>query len=199
MKTTGFTLVELLISMAIASMILGLVTKFTLDISGASTTYGQSVLTHQTVALAAKRLTDQISSAAQSAQGSYPILSASPTSLTLYTDIDADSVVDQVRYFLSGTTLRMGVIAPSGNPLVYNPSSENISDLVDDIVSQPGVDLFSYYDTTYTGSQSSLAYPIDVSKIGLVRITLTTDRDTTTEPGPLTTSLVIDIRNLRAQ
>jgi prepilin-type N-terminal cleavage/methylation domain-containing protein len=199
MKQDAFTLIELLVSMAISTMVLVLITMFVLDISNAGTTYGQSILSLQESGLASTIMNSEITAAAQSVQGSFPIISVSPQSFSFYSDTDGDSVTDQVRYFLSGTTLQKGVIRPGGNPLAYVPSSEIVTDLLHNVVASAGATVFSYYDNTYTGSQVPLPYPIDVSKVGLVRITLTTDENASQEPGPVSSTYFVDIRNLRIQ
>ena len=125
--------------------------------------------------------------------GGYAIMQASSTSLTFFTDLDANGSADQVRYFLDGTTLRKGIIRPSGNPPIYDAAQEVISDVAHSVV--PGTPIFSYYDAQYTGSEPALTEPIQLSDIRLIGVTLSL-RDPN-KAVPVTAHIEIVPRNLR--
>ncbi|KKU25692.1 MAG: hypothetical protein UX39_C0022G0013 [Candidatus Magasanikbacteria bacterium GW2011_GWA2_46_17] len=78
-------------------------------------------------------LTNELRTANYSSIGSYPIASAGANDLTFYSDLDKDSYRERVRYFLVGTTLKKGVIIPTGTPLTYSTSSERVIDMVHDV------------------------------------------------------------------
>lgn len=193
----GFTLIEILIAMAISTMALWWITTFTLDIAGFGVTYNKSLTALQETNITTKILRSELLAASQSVQGAYPIAAVSSQSLTFFSDINADNSAEQVRYFLNGTTLQKGIIVPSGNPLIYDAASEIVTDAIHAVVASAGTALFSYYDNSYTGSQPPLTYPIDPSKIRLIRAQITTDDDPLQVPGPLTSVLFVTVRNLR--
>jgi hypothetical protein len=142
-------------------------------------------------------MTASLRSASQSSTGAYPIAAASSTSLTYFSDIDHDGLKEQVRYFLSGTTLKRGVIKPSGNPLTYNTANEKITNLVRNIIRDDANPIFSYYDSSYDGSSSAMTNPPNILNIRLIKITFLIDRDPATAPAAAEFSTQVSIRNLK--
>ena len=131
-----------------------------------------------------------------SSLGSYAIDSASSTAFIYYADLNGDGLKEKIRYFLSGTTLRQGVIKPSGSPLVYNPANEKIADMIHGIVKNSGP-IFTYYDTNYDGTTAPLATPVNLLNIRLVKITVKVDVDPRKPPGPAQFTTQVSIRNLK--
>ncbi len=111
-----------------------------------------------------------------------------------FANIDSDDLKERLNYFLSGNILKRGVIKPGGSPLTYNPANEVLQDLIKDVT--PAT-IFSYYDSTFDGTGSPLAQPVDVSKIRLVKITITVDPNGPKPPEPVTVSTEATIRSLR--
>ncbi|MEK9201667.1 MAG: hypothetical protein AAB944_01715, partial [Patescibacteria group bacterium] len=107
-----------------------------------------------------------------------------------------DGLQERVRYFLSGTDLRKGVIKPSGNPLQYNPASETFSTLARD-VRNGGQNLFDYYDANYDGTTAALTQPVSVSVVRLVKVTVIIDADINRAPSPKTFMTQVSFRNLK--
>jgi len=120
----------------------------------------------------------EVRSMGPSSNGSYPIESASETSFTFYTDIDGDGAFERVRYFVSGSSLRRGIIEPVGNPATYPLINETVKDVTTNVILPPvaSQSLFTYYDQNYTGSQMPMSSPIDVNRIRLIKATITSDR-----------------------
>ncbi|MDO8496856.1 MAG: prepilin-type N-terminal cleavage/methylation domain-containing protein [bacterium] len=195
----GFTLIEVLIAMSILSGIVFIVSMFGLDIFSFQVFLGDVFTMQQDISLTLTSMGLEIRATGPSANGSYPIESASSDSLTFYSDIDGDSAFERVRYFVSGTTLKRGIIEPSGNPAVYNLANEISTDVVKNIILPPSASqpLFSYYDQNYTGDQVSLSLPIDVNKIRLIRATVTADKTPQDLVGRIDYSSTMLIRNLR--
>ncbi len=191
----GFTLIEILIAMAIVSGIVFVVSIFTLDVSQFQLFLGQSLQTEGQAQNGLQGMIPEIRAIGSASDGGYPISQASSSSFTFFSDIDNDGLFEQVRYFLSGSILKKGVVKPSQSPYIYDQSTEKISDVVQDIVSS---NIFSYFDKNYDGTNgSSLGIPINVSAIRVVRVDLKIDNDVNREPGPQTYSVVLEIRNLR--
>ena len=118
------------------------------------------------------------------------------SSFTFYSNVDDDSFKERVRYFLDGTTLKKGIIKPSGTPLTYNPADEAVSELIHGVANAT-TSIFSYYDKNYDGTNQALIEPIDIATVRLVKITIVTDKDPQTPPGPMTLTTQISIRNLK--
>ncbi len=115
---------------------------------------------------------DELRKASASANGSYVIESAGTSSLIFYSDILGDSSTERIRYFISGDMLKKGLIVASGSPKVYSTGTESISTLVEKIsVATSGI--FSYFETGKDASSTPLSYPMDISKIRVIKINIT--------------------------
>jgi len=110
-----------------------------------------------------------------SSVGSYPIAAAATSSITFYSDIDADSVKEQIQYYVQGKRIMKSVINPTGNPLVYNAGSAILSTVVTTIANGTSTPIFSYFDTNYSGTTTPLSIPVNVAAIKLVRINILLD------------------------
>lgn len=195
MKNHGFTLLELLIAMAISTAALTLVTYFTLDVSNFGTTLNSRLESERELELTLRTMISEVRSMGPGENGAYDIATANSTTFTFYSDTDGDGQFEQVRYFLNGTTLQKGVIVPVGvNPPTYPAGNEVISDVVHSMVAGP---VFAYYAEGLPSEIGALASPVDVANIRLITVTGTVDQDTTLPPGPTTLSANITIRNLR--
>lgn len=143
---------------------------------------------------AIKKMTYEIRGASSSNTGAYAISLATSTDFTFHSNIDDDGLIERVRYFLSGSELRKGVIKPTGSPLTYNSANETLSTLIPDVTS---TSIFSYYDENYDGTTTALTSPINIPAIRLVKIIITTDKDPNRAPAAATFSTEVSIRNLK--
>lgn len=143
-----------------------------------------------------KVMSAEIRTASPSSLGAYALTQTATSSFTFYSNIDSDASKEKVRYFLSGTTLKKGVIKPSGSPLTYNPAGEIVTELIHDLANA-ATSTFSYYDEDYDGTSPPLADPVDISAVRLVKITLVIDKDPTALPAPMTLTTQVSIRNLK--
>lgn len=133
-----------------------------------------------------------IREASYASNGAYPVVSIGNNDLKFYAEIDGDSAIEQVHYYLSGTALVKGVVDPTGDPAVYS-GAETVSTTSEDVrnVAQ-GTSLFSYYDKN--GVLIS-----NLTKIGDVRYisaTLLVDVDPVRSPTPLSLRSSAAMRNL---
>lgn len=129
-----------------------------------------------------------IREASYASDGAYPIASIAPNDIQFYADIDNDPLIEKLHYYLSGASLKQGVIHPANDPPSYvNPEViSNISEYVQNPVQ--GTSLFTYYDKN--GAQIN-----NYSKIGDVRfvtVNLLVDVD------PLRTPTIITLRSSAA-
>ncbi len=192
----GFTLLEMVISLAIFSLVLGLVSLFARNIfyygsifSGGLSAYDESKKILQPIA-------SEIRSTSQSSLGSYALEATEDNNFIFFADINNDGLRERVRYFLSGSTLRKGVIVPSGAPLVYSSSSEILSDVVHNLRNN-GTPIFNYYNASYNGNTAALTQPINILDVRLIKITLIIDTDPNRSPTPVTVTTQISLRNIK--
>lgn len=132
--------------------------------------------------------------ATPSAVGAYPIEAASSTALVFFSDIDSDSFVERVRYFVDGAFLKKGVTKPDVRTLQYDPGTEQTRTLVQ-FVANPSV--FTYYDGSYTGGGPALPEPINTVPIRSVVVTLTIDENPLVAPSALVLQTTVTSRNLK--
>ncbi len=192
----AFSLVEIIVAVAIASIIFLLVFNFGNDVFSFNSNAQKNLSAQTDARRMLKSIVKELRKASPSSLGSYPIVSASATAVTFFVDVDNDSYKEQVRYFLQGTELKRGVIKPSGLPLSYNPANEKIIILIRDI--NNGVTpIFEYFDSSYTGVGPSLVQPVQITQIRLVRITVKIEKDPNKSLGPFIVTSQVFLRNLK--
>ncbi len=195
----GFSLIEVLIVVAIATSVVLVVGNLSNNVSLLNTLVSQQLQSTSDIAQTLQIMTTEIRSASTAQNGAYAIDSASTSSFVFYSDIDKNGTIEHVRYFLSSSTIYKGVIVPTGTPATYPTSSEVITDVIDNVVTpSTSTPLFSYYDTNYTGTPPALSPPVVVSSIRLVGISFSADVQPKQAPAPQSFSDLIDIRNLRS-
>lgn len=169
----GFTLLELLIGFAVLVIIVLVSGVFLTNIFGSESFFKNSLITQADVQQSMQIFGLEIRSMGPSDLGSYPIDIAATSTLGFYSDIDEDGIMEHVRYFLNGQILQKGVIQPTGSPLVYNPASEVITDVIQNVI-PTSTPLFSYYDNTYDGTKPPLSQPVNVQAVTVIGINFTT-------------------------
>lgn len=126
--------------------------------------------------------------------GSYPLQSASPNTITFFSDIDGDASVEKVRYYLSGTTLYRGVTESIGTPLTYVGAEEKIYTIADHVRNND----FSLPTFTFANTEGSvLAEPINVADIAFVTMSVIVNINPNRAPEEFTLSGSAMLRNLR--
>lgn len=148
--------------------------------------------------IASQDFLNDLRRASYSSIGAYPIQLASANQIIFYSNVDTDSWKEQVRYFISNTTLKRGIIKPTGSPLNYNSANEVVTEVAHDLNNTTTI--FYYYDQNYDGitNTSSMSMPIDISKIRMVGIKLWLDLRPNVSPAPLYLEGKTEIRNLKA-
>lgn len=193
---SGFTLVEILVTMAIFSIILGAIGLFARDTFYYNNIFSNSLISYDEAKKILQPVASEIRSASQSSLGAYSVESAGDNSFVFFTDTNSDGLKERIRYFLSGTTLKRGVIYPTGSPLQYVSASEIITDVITNLTNG-STPIFTYYDTDYNGNTSPLSQPVSIPSVRLVKITLTIDVDPNRPPLPMVVTTQVNIRNLK--
>lgn len=193
---SGFTIIEILVSIFILTLIGLAVSSFAKDIFSLNRVTSDSLTAQDETRRALKTMSAEIRTASPSSLGAYALAQTATSSFTFYSNIDDDSLKERVRYFLDGTTLKKGIIKPSGTPLTYNPANEVVSELTHNVANAT-TSIFSYYDKNYDGTNQALIEPIDIATVRLVKITIVIDKDPQMPPGPMTLTTQISMRNLK--
>ena len=191
----GFTLIEVLITMALMTGVAFMITRLSGDLTDYSLRFNRGIFTQQEIQQTLQAILPEIRSAAQSNTGVYPIVSAATTSLTFYSDLDRNGTYEQVRYFLQSGIFKKGVIKPTGNPPTYPTSTEIVYDLVHGMTTST---IFYYYENTATSTFSApLSTPVDVLKVRTVEVRLIANQGTTSTQSLTGIDNRATIRNLR--
>jgi prepilin-type N-terminal cleavage/methylation domain-containing protein len=197
-KTRGFTMVEMLMVMAILSLLVVMVSDFQAKVFSYNRIFIGGNFVGTDALNVVKSMATELRSMSPSSGGAYPIESAGTSSIVFFVDVDNDGIKERVRYYLNGTLVRRGVIRPAGNPLVYNSSAETFSTVMSNVRNTATSSLFTYYNTYYDGSAtSSLPHPISVSSVRMIVINAILDADPSRPLVPLYATTQVSLRNLK--
>ena len=192
----GFTLVEILVAIFIITLIGIAIINFQIDIFSLNKTSSENLDAQTDARNTLKTVSAELRSMAPSNNGSYAIALAATSSITFYVDIDNDNLKEQVRYFQDSTNLKKGIIKPSGIPLTYNPASEEITNLINNLANGSSP-IFYYFDKNYDGTSSPLEIPVNIPSVRLVKINIIIDKDSNQAPGVITVTTQVSLRNLK--
>lgn len=192
----GFTVLQLVIWIGIASMVAVAALNVQRSVWSLNRIASNSITSQADARKAFKIMSAEIRSLSPSSLGAYPIEAASSNSITFFADIDNDNIKERVRYYVSGTNLRRGIVEPTGSPLTYNSGNEVSTTLVQ-YLSNGATPYFSYYDSSYTGSSAALSSPINLTAVRLVKIQLIIDKNAASAPVPITMTTQISLRNIK--
>ncbi|MFH0857707.1 MAG: prepilin-type N-terminal cleavage/methylation domain-containing protein [Candidatus Magasanikbacteria bacterium] len=200
LEKKGFTLLEVIVGMSIF-VILSLGISWVLIVSLRTNDIVWNQLGGQNEARKVlQEVVNTVRRAESSSMGAYTVVSASETEFVFYANTDTDLLRERVRFWLDGTTLKMGVIKPGGNPLQYTALDEVVKELAHDVVNtEEGTSTFLYYDSTYTGTEEPLVEPVDITSIRLVRVQLEIEHDPEKTPVPLHVESQVSIRSLKEE
>jgi type II secretory pathway pseudopilin PulG len=196
MKKFAFTVIEIIIVIGIFIIVSLIVFGWQKDIFSFQEIFRKKISFQEQVRKIVKDFTAEVRTAQYSSLGSYPIEEATKSSFIFYSNIDNDQLVERIRYFLDGKKLKKGIIKPSGQPLRYNLADEKIIELIDFVIN-PNQEIFLYYDKNYTGTGNPLPFPVNISSIRLVKMTITIDDDLNRPPEAITETVEVTIRNLK--
>ncbi len=193
-STPGFNILELVITIAVFVLLIIVVGTFTIDVFKTNRELSAFLIQMQDAKRTVSGIANELRTTSISSIGAYALAEAQATSLTFYSNIDSDSLVERLRYFLDGTTLKRGVLKPSGSPLAYNPANEQVSDAVAYVRND---DIFSYFDENYQGTGSPLTFPVNISTVRLIQIKLSVDRYPDLPPAAFLLTTKVNLRNLK--
>ena len=191
----GFTLVELMVVVAISSIILIVLMRFLASGYSLSRVIFEQASATETARLQLKRIVKALREARESDTGSYPLVETGPQRLIFYSDVDGDDVTERMRYELSGTQLERGIIEPSGDPLVYRQADEVVSVVATGV--RNGSDpLFVYYTGNYPADTTPLT-PADLTEVKYIEFRLLIDADPNNDPSAIDIVSQVQLRNLK--
>jgi Tfp pilus assembly protein PilW len=193
----GFSLAEIVVVVGILGMIMVAVSGFQRDVFVNTKFASDSLSTTQDSRNILRMMVRELRTSSSGNDGSYPIITAASSSISFYSDVDADGLKDKVRYYIATTTLKKGLIKPTGSPLTYVAANEVFSTLAYNLKNSTSTPLFEYYDNAYAGTSSPLTQPVNISNVRLVKINLMVDVDPNKSPNVRTYTSQVNLRNLK--
>lgn len=198
LNISGFTLIELLIAVAIFSLVVLGSSWFIIHGLRYNAIIWEQLATQNEGRQAVQNFVDDIRRAEESSLGSYAISKTDDYEIIFYANIDDDHSKERLRYWLENGTFKKGITNPSGNPLSYPTVDEIVVELAHSVVNpEKNVPIFQYFDQDYSGTQVSLAQPVSVVEVRVIKIQLELEKDPTETPVPLHVEGLGQIRNLK--
>lgn len=196
----GVTIAELVVVIGILGLIMIAISTFQVNVIKNNRYAQDSLITLQDGRVIIRTMIKELRSVSPSNNGAFPIIQASTSTISFFSDIDGDGSKEQVRYFIaSSTVLKKGIIRPTGTPSVYNSASEVITIIANNIKNSSSTPLFTYYNSSYDGTSTStpLTYPLVLANVHLIRVDLVIDVDPNRSPIPRTYTSQVNLRNLK--
>jgi len=191
-KKDGFTLIETVITIAIFSLVMVLISSSILYFYRAHNYTIDQSFAIESARRGIETMVREIREATYSDTGAYPLVSADWQSFSFYSDVDKDSNVEKIRYFLDGTSFKRGSIKATGSPLVYNIDDEDVAILSDN--ARNGIEpIFHYYDQNGV----ELLDLSNVTNIALVSVSLMVNVTPSRAPDEFILRSSANLRNLK--
>ncbi|MEX0652133.1 MAG: type II secretion system protein [Candidatus Paceibacterota bacterium] len=150
-NTKGFTLIETLVVLAIFIIVLGALVSSIRFFYRSNTHALEQSFAINGARIGIEQMVKDLREAGFSDEGSYPVIALATSSVSFYSDVDADIFVEKIRYFLDGTDLNKGIVDSSGDPLTYNDDNEVVTLISNNVRNNAeSVALFSYYNASGT-------------------------------------------------
>lgn len=193
----GMTLVEIIVSVGIITVVGMGVAAIQRNIIVNTTILQNTFVTQQKVQRALTKFVKEMRGATQSAGGAYAIEAASTSSITFFANVDADTSIERVRYYVASSTLYRGLTEPTGT--IYNMANEGAYALVHNIQNSSTTPIFEYYTKDYDGTSTSTALtsPINIPDVRLVKIMLPVEPSVARSSSFQTYSTQVSVRNLK--
>jgi len=194
-QSAGFTLLELIITMAILMGVVATVFLLQNFMYTQQNVAFESFLSVENANRSMEQMVKEIRNARSGDDGAYPLQVCADHNLTLFTNVDSDEATEKVQYFLEGTQLKKAVINPTGVPPTYTGSA-SVTVIADGIVNydQP---IFTYHSSNYNGSGSGLTPNLRQLQTRLIRIQINANQGKDSVDTEYTISAQAQIRNLK--
>ena len=167
----GFTIIEVLIAgfmiVVLGMGLLGL--QFIIGESQLSSIDSFMEVNESTAAVST--LAREIRTAQKGDNGSFQFIYASAHDISFFSDIDVDGRIEQIRYYVEGTSLKKDVIDPQGSPVTY-PPEQKVTTTITENIRNNSSPMFSYFNEDWPNDTSNnpLPTPADLDSIKMVHI-----------------------------
>lgn len=195
MKQKGFTLVEMIVTVSIASVMFVSLIVMVVAVYRANSAALLQTQIIDSARQGVETWTRDVREIDFGINGQYPIQLATPDQFHFYADIDPDDVTEFIEYSLASSSLVRSVYSATGTPPVYasTPDTTNIlsSNIENNALGQP---TFSYFDSANVEVSDTVA---NVADIRFVRIELQIDNQDPAATSTFQLTGSATLRNLR--
>jgi len=185
--TKGYSLIEIIISVSILTLIIGIFGMFQADVFSFNRIINNNISRQYEAKKIIRPVSNEIRTAIFSENGSYPLAEATSSSLIFYSNIDSDTETERVRYFLEDNSLKRGIAEYNTQTSDYDLGSEQITVLINNVSSQ---NIFTYYDLNNNETTT-------LRNIRLVKISLEINSNLK-DVSPISLQTFVAFRNLYA-
>lgn len=192
----GFTLLEMAVALGIFALVILSLSAILIFSFKTRNIIWEQLKTQDDGRRVVQAFVNELRSANYSSIGAYPLEKVAEQELIFYSNIDSDNYRERIRYFLDGTDFKKGVVKPSGNPLVYVTSTEQIVIVAQDVFNTT-TPIFYYYSENYSGEESPLSTPVNITQVRIIGITLDLEAKPNISPAPFHIETKSQIRNLK--
>jgi type II secretory pathway pseudopilin PulG len=178
----GFTLVEILVVIAINTMLMGVVLMSIVQFYKSNDSITAQAYEVDSARRGLMTWVRDARELTYAANGAFPLVTVLPNKFGFYSDVNRDNNVEYVEYELIGTNLYKRVYYPTGYPPVYNLASPNETNILSIYVqnitqNQP---TFKYYNNLGVSPASSTA---SISDIRYIEARIIVNIDPINHPG----------------
>jgi len=144
----GLTLVEMVVSIAIGTIAVIVLSAFIMSLYRTNMYAVEQSFAVNSARKGVEEMVRDIRESTYSDQGSFPIISANPYTFYFYSDVDRDTNVERIKYYIENGLLKREVTKAVGQPLMYPNSTDAISIVSDHVRNVTQTEpVFRYYDT----------------------------------------------------
>ncbi len=191
---SGFTLIETVVVVGIFTVVMLTITSSVLYFYRVNSNAIEQAFAINSSRKGVESTVRDIREITYADNGAYPVVSIGSTTISFYSDIDRDSSVELIRYFLNGDILQKGVTNATGDPAVYDTLGEVVSDISTDVRNVPNaIPIFRYFDNT----GAEITNFTKVTDVAFVNITLIININPSRLPEDFTLRSSATLRNLK--
>lgn len=174
----GFTLIETLVLILVFSLAMGAITSFVYYAYRSSEYDFQQSQAIRNARQGIETMVREIREAQPADNGSYILEKADDQEFIFYSDIDKDTKVERVRYFLEDSIFKKGIVEPTGAPPVYDLDTETIS-ILSSYVCNDDLSIFTYYNGDWPGDEinNPLPTPTRLKETKLIHVYIVFEYD----------------------
>ncbi len=178
----GFSLIEMMISVAVLTLILSVIGLFQTDVLSMNNLVSSGLNDKYYNKQFLKAFVFEVRNATTSQARDYPLAQVGTSSLIFYSNVDDENDIEKVSYYLDGTSFKKTAIKPTAEN-VYNDENKI---LVKEIENIESASIFEFYASSTEGSfvRTPMSEPINLFEVRLIKIKLQTASVIETQVAP---------------